>query len=1007
VSTEKRGFKHLHLSNRYGNLPSSDTNAVRIAPFFIIVCTSLLLHSPTAMAQEKIIYQDVVTTGIQLTNDRTQAPSAAKQAHTHALKLARSGEFDRASNILAPYAKTPTEHVLMTGDYLVFLSWTGKHSQATNAFEKLPAAFPKGSYLLRNMATAYYAQRNYKQAASLYEKTLQLTPTDEEAQKGHILSLHRSGNAKESDTRLSAYLKTNPGSLALQSIRPQVLISAGAYARAWTAQANLLRKKGSSSTQQHRAWESLLASVPASKRKAMIAALKNTASSGKASSTENYLLALALHREFPAVINSYETANLKPESLSTYTVYWLGWAYFKTDRLQQAEILYRGALKREPNDLYATTGLAYVLGKQKKAKEAFTILKQLPAAQSNIAEVRFAKAYVYEQQSNYWAAVKEYDAILAVYPNYRAAKKLKLMAMSALGASSQALGQARDDKELQTYIQGNMAIDRMQWGEFKQSLAQLEPLLQRRNAAGSRFDRIVVLVEDKQMQQAIAEYDKLKAKGVKPPYWVMDSVGSAYVYLEEWELALAVYEQELKTNPKLFNARVGKFYSLSELRRWDEAEKVLTALEKDVIPVKGRNRYTQEQQMEVVVAHGWFLIEQNMLREADAYFTDYYNRAPANTEVRSGLAHTHYFRGWPRQALREFQAITSMESRDINPGPRVGHAQVLNALAYKEEARAMINNHRAKKPKDKHGIRVARELAVDEMRELDFGLSFESSSDGFHDFYSFAEYRHPVSLYTNLLATVNYRKSSQNGILARFHRVGLGFDHIFNSDWYLREVVSINGTKGDEFGSQTMVKYTPTDHWIVEAMYDSFTIDVPLRARVAGITSDLASLDVTYRESEWREYGLGGSYSGFSDGNNRIAVTGRFEQGLYAKKDWRLRLIVDGYWGDNSLNNALYFNPSRDWSASATLMTEQTIWHRYESMKGYYDRGFIHRLYLTAGSYGQQGFKETFLGSVRYEQEIDFRDTHHLLWGVTAGRHSYDGLAVTNYSIDALYRWYF
>jgi len=990
---DSKAFDQQYLSIRH--TPSLNRRNRNNAGIIAITCSALLfMYAPTALAQAETGSPD----------HQAQVASAAKQDHAQALKLARSGDFTKAADILAPYAKQPMAQVLMTGDYLVFLSWAGKNNQATAAFERLPATFPKSAYLLRNIAKSYYDQRNYTAAAAQYAETLKQTPTDEEAQKGHVLSLHHAGKVKESDARLHEYLSASPDSLALQSISPQVQIGSGAYAKAWADQADLLRKSNTPSTQQHRTWESLVASVPANKRKAMIAALQKAASSGNTSDIENYILALALHREFPAVIASYESAGLKPDAFSTYTTYWVGWAYFKADQLQQSETLYRSALSREPKDLYATTGLAYVLGKQKKPEQAFKLLDQLSPEQSRTAEARFARAYVFEQQSDYWAAVKEYDAILVVYPDYRAAKKLKLMAMSALGASSQALGQAKGDSELQAYIQGNMAIDRMQWGEFKQSLAQLEPLQQRTD---SRFDRIVVLVEDLQMQQAITEYEKLKAQGITPPYWVMNSVGSAYVYLEEWEKALVVYNQQLKDDPKLFNARVGKFYALSELRRWSEAEELLNGLEQDVIPAEGGSKYTQDQQLEVVSAHGWFLIDQNMLREADAYFTDYYAKAPANTEIRSSLAHTHLFRGWPRQALREFQTITSLESRDINPGPRVGHALALDAVANKEEARNLINQHLAEQPRDKHGIRVAREFEVSDMRELDFGFSYESSNDGFNDFYSFAEYKHPISLYTNLLAMANYRRSSQNGVSALFHRAGLGFDHIFNSDWYIREMISVDMKKGKEFGSQTMLRYTPTDQWIFDAMYDSFTIDVPLRARVAGITSDLASLDVTYRESEWREYGIGGSYSGFSDGNNRLGLTARFEQGLYARQDWRLRLIVDGYWGDNSLNNAAYFNPAREWSASGTLMTEQTLWHAYESIKGNYDRGFIHRLYLTAGAYGQSAFGSSFLGSARYEQEIDFRDTHHLLWGVTAGRHSYDGLGVTSYTVDALYRWYF
>lgn len=992
VSKMKDYFKHLYLPCVHMTL--SGAKGMKTALFATIACASLLpIYSPNVVAQ-------------QVAGPQSKSIGSAEQAHKEALKLYRSGEIVKAAQVLAPYAKQP-ENVLIIGDYLAFLIWSGDSLKAISAYEKLPADFPKSPYLLRNMAKAYYDQGSYAQATSLYADTLKQTPLDEEAQKGHVLSLHQDGKTKEANAKLDDYLKASPSSIRLQSIRPQILLGGGDYAKALAIQSDLLRSKGVSSTEQHRAWESLLASVPADKNIAMMKALKEGASSGEVAKVESYIVVLALQRDFPAVISTYASAAIKPESLSTYATYWVGWSYFKLDNLKQSEVLYQNALSREPKDIYATMGLAYVLGKQKKAAEAFKLLDQLTPEVYQMAEIRFVRAYIYEQQNDYWSAIKEYDAILAVYASHPAAKKLKLMAMSALGASSQVLRAAGEDSELQTYIQGNMAINRMQWGELRLSLAQIDPLLKRKEGADSRFDRIFVLVEDQQMKEAISEYENLKAAGVSLPAWTLEEVGSAYVYLEEWEKALDVYGQVLKVNPESFDARIGKFYSFSELRRWDEAEAILVELERDVIPSSGRSSYTADQQLEVVLTRGWFLLERNMLREADAYFTDYYNRAPASTGVRSGLAHTHYYRGWPRQAMREFQTITSMESRNITPGPRIGHAQVLNALAYKEEARDMISSHVAQQPRDKQGNRVAREFAVDEMRELDVGFVSAHSNDGFDDRSIFAEYRHPLTLYTRLLAVMNYRESSQDEVTAKFNRAGLGVEHIFNSDWFLREIVSGGTAEDDKWGSQTNLRYTPTDNWIIDGMYDSFTTDVPLRARATGITSNLTSLGVTYRESEWREYGIGGSVYDFSDGNKRVHYNLRLEQGLLSQNDWRMRLILEGDSGSNSLEGAPYFNPLRDREVSATLMTEQTVWHRYESMKGYYDRGFIHRIYLTVGSYSQQDFDNSSLHSVRYEQEIDFSDTHHLLWGVTAGQHSYDGVGVSNSSIDGLYRWLF
>jgi len=965
----------------------------------------LLLYAFNATAQ-KITVFDMALEAESAKKIVSSTASSPKQDHEEALRLARNKEFSRAADLLAPYAKQAMKYVLITGDHLVFLSWSDEKKLATDGYERLPSTFPKSIYLLRNIAKAYYDQHRYTPAASLYAKVLELDPTDKQAQKGLSLSLHHAGKTEGDGTRLNDHLKNGPNALEQHPIKSPMLISHSAYAKRWGEQADLIRRTKRSSIEQHRAWESLLASVPKDQRKPMTAELKTAASSGQILDIENYILALALQRQFSDLVTSYESAAIKSDHYSPYAAYWIGWAYFKADKLNQSEQLYRTLLRKHPENFHANTGLAYLLGRQKKPQQAFALLDQLPTEPSLMSEIHFVRAYIHEQQSDYWSAIQEYDAILTQHPDFHTAKKLKLMALSALGASSQALSQADQDNALKNYIRGDMAIDRMHWSEFKLSLKQLEVLMQNR-VASSRFDRIAVLVKDLQMKQAIAEYQMLKSEGVKLPYWLMNSIGHAFFYLDAWENALSIYNQALESDPTSLDARLGKFYALSKLRRWSEAETVLHALEKDVIPEKGRSSYTQDQQMEVLIAHGWFLIDQDMLREADQYFSRYHNLAPANTELRSALAHTHHFRGWPRQALRELQTIRAMETRDINPGPSVGHAKVLNELSHKEQARDMLKTHLTKQPRDKHGMRVSRELEVDEMHQLNTNLVYEHSNDGFDDVYSAAEYSHPINLYSNFLAMMNYRRSSQAGIAALFQRIGVGFDHTFNSDWFIREMVSMDVNAGGEYGSQTYLRYTPTDHWIFEPRYDSFTMDVPLRARVAGITANLTALDVTYRQSEWREFGLGSSYSRFSDGNRNIALRARTEQGLLAQNNWRMSLMIEGDMSKSSLRTAPYFNPSRDWSSSATLKTEHTLWQRQATFKEYYTRSLIHHLNLNAGIYGQQGFKNTLLSSIGYGQEIIFSDTHQLLWDFISSRHSYDGVAVSNYAIDATYQWLF
>lgn len=201
--------------------------SMKTAQLATLVCASLMLfNSPLAAAQEKVKAKAQAQTQTQTQTQASQSVAdkkAAVQAHAEALQLVRGGENAKAAELLAPYAKQPLANVPLTGDYLVFLIWSGNNLQATKEFENLPASFPKSSYLLRNVAKAYYDQNNFAPAAALYADALKVTSGDEEAQKGHVLSLFHAGKKEDAAARLNEYLKSNPDSTTLQYLKPQIL----------------------------------------------------------------------------------------------------------------------------------------------------------------------------------------------------------------------------------------------------------------------------------------------------------------------------------------------------------------------------------------------------------------------------------------------------------------------------------------------------------------------------------------------------------------------------------------------------------------------------------------------------------------------------------------------------------------------------------------------------------------------------------------------------------------
>jgi biofilm PGA synthesis protein PgaA len=403
---------------------------------------------------------------------------------------------------------------------------------------------------------------------------------------------------------------------------------------------------------------------------------------------------------------------------------------------------------------------------------------------------------------------------------------------------------------------------------------------------------------------------------------------------------------------------------------------------------------------ELKLAKGWLLLYEDRLNEAETHFSDLHEKAPANTNFRTGLAYTYLWRGWPRRALREFNISRSMDEQDINA--RIGEISALNTLAFKEQAREEAGNLLKAYPKNRHVQSLVRQLEVEEKREISADILVSSDDDGVSDVQTGLRLTWPVSLYTNVYGLLFYQRteSLREGLVSYFRRAGLGADHIFNSSWKLRQQFSFNYDNAGDFGSLTEIMFTPDDHWGFGLSYDSFTTDVPLRARVFDIEADNFKADITWRESEWRSFRISHSRIKFSDDNRRLAGQFGYEQGLYVKNDWKMRLFLDLATSSNSSDDAPYFNPERDFGLSVTHMTEHTI-------KRIYRKAFLQRLYLSLGTYKQSGFSYYATGSARYEHDMDFSDVHALLYGISLGRQVFDGEAVTGWSFYLTWRLLF
>jgi biofilm PGA synthesis protein PgaA len=683
---------------------------------------------------------------------------------------------------------------------------------------------------------------------------------------------------------------------------------------------------------------------------------------------------------------------------------WLGWSFFKLGKIEESIAVYEKMLQDSPKNRSARIGMVYCLSSQGKHNQARTVLNELVIEAPEDIDILFALAFWHEQREAFLDAVLTYEKILDIKPGNHNAKRLRLRAISDLGLPSlsiEQIGELKSDIGFYSDLKLDEAAYFIRWELAEDALAIELPLLRGQpDNLRALFDYILALRQQEHYSEVKKEYEELLEKGIAPPYWVIEAVADAYLEQDDPKKAMELYRRILKQHPKSFEARMGLFYALQELRQWRSAWDLLEDIDGDTAPgyMAGKRFVSNWQKYEVGIAHGWLLAYENRLQEAETYLKQLHSSAPANTGIRTALGHVYMWRGWPRLALEELVIANTRNSDEI--GAVNGKAIVMNELGFETDARKLASALYKEYPQNRHIQRLITELDIDDMREMVVDISTGMEDDDSSDLYFRTEVNEKPASRWRIFQYMLLQNSEYGDRSEAYRRLGLGFRHRFNPDWYWEEEVSFDFWDHADFGVSTSFTYTPNDYWIIDASYDTYSTNMPLRARAAGSDSDEISIGITCRESEWRACSLSFNTMSFSDGNRRNSGLIKYEQGLWLRGDWTAFLSLDSYASHNSKEDVDYFNPRQDLSISLTHMLQGTHYRHF-------GRSFVHRLFLTAGGYYQEDYGTHTIGAIRYEQDMGFSFRSVLLWGATLARRVYDGEPATALSMYLTFKYRF
>ena len=557
------------------------------------------------------------------------------------------------------------------------------------------------------------------------------------------------------------------------------------------------------------------------------------------------------------------------------------------------------------------------------------------------------------------------------------------------------------------------ALHKIRWEQYDAAIAELQAILEKdRGNEAARGDIVVALTRAERMTEALEQYLILRQSGRPIPWWVNEAAGDAYLYVRKPEEAESCYRMALEGNPENpVKALIGLVYVYTDLRRWDKADETLRRIDlvlgeqrrsfDEAASVKKRKQYLADRNS-VIVVKGWYLLSQDKLKEAEAYFDDYLSDAAANTNLRTGLAHAYLWRQWPRRAQEQFEVARELDPKDRKA--LTGLGWTLRELNYKREAMALADDMRQRYPRDLAVKDLWETLQVDMMWHLQPEFRFTKEFSGATEYGISLSLEKPITplfaLYAQIERIEAWDDSDGGTDRADWNRVGFGFRWIVLPElvWWMG--LGFDVVEGDDFGVDTRLQWRPTDPLYVTAEYSSFATNVPIRPASRGVTADSASLDVRYVESDLREYGIGGGTQWFSDDNVYAYGTARYNQNLYNHPDVKIRGGLEAYYGTYSKQDVDYYSPKYEWSL---LLTPSIQWVNFIR----YERKSLSAVYLRAGVGGEDGYSTYPVGGITFEQTYVHSKTLDLTAGISYDLRIYDGDYTHVLGLYLVLNWYF
>lgn len=418
----------------------------------------------------------------------------------------------------------------------------------------------------------------------------------------------------------------------------------------------------------------------------------------------------------------------------------------------------------------------------------------------------------------------------------------------------------------------------------------------------------------------------------------------------------------------------------------------------DVAPDKIENTYAEH-------TRGVNLARAGRHDEALAVLLPLLQRFPDDYPLQRDVVLISAWKGDCPGALKRFERIR--QHPDLEPYLVVAMTDCLLDANRPQEARRLARRAHERYPEDDSlrdaFLKADFVLRVDQNRDeerpaMEASLHNDTSDQGLAEWIGRVEGSARIAESTRLYARYRLTRSTESQYRdGDLDRVGVGLRYRFDEQFLFDQEFSADVLESGQGGSTTRLVYEPRDAWRFTAAYASFAETIPLRARAAGIDARQGSVNAAYERRDYRWEALAGiDYYDFSDTNQRtdLYASAGYAYEMRARREQRL--FLEWSRSRNTLDGAVYFNPSYDNSIGLVHRTDFVYDSRY--------RRHADHLWVSANAYTQEGFGTHGRWALRYEQDYDFDESRSFVVGAGIERNVYDGKYETEGRLYLAYR---